>query len=126
MVELLTKLLRHYTKETELLTRQKSLLNTEQFLNNTLVFCTHGYFTCIATYSNLCVVYIVRCQGVAQLGGLVLVWWQYVPLRYKASKSLLFATTRQFCLQTPLLLEQVCSSTVFNTVSTLYLPTYAV
>ena len=36
------------------------------------------------------VVSIVGCQGVLQLGGLVPVLWQQVPIRYKASKSVLF------------------------------------
>ena len=33
--------------------------------------------------------YIVGCQGLAQLDGLVPVYWQEVPLRYKACKSIL-------------------------------------
>ena len=38
-------------------------------------------------------IYNVGCPGLIQLGDLVPVLWQKVPLRYKASKSLIFALT---------------------------------
>ena len=40
------------------------------------------------------VAYIVGCRGVTQLGCLVLVLWQYVPLRYKTSTSVINPTVK--------------------------------